>query len=523
MKTKDTYFYYGAEVQGIQKFIFETNELKEIVGASELVEKICTSTFQEFLGDAFRQDHVLVMAAGKIRYRFNDEETCRRVVQGFPRKVIESAPGITLSQAVVKSEAGDDYQACATALEQRLRQQRNKQMRSVTTGLMSIRRSRRTGLPLVESTKEGDYIDLSSREKLKQMVGGKDGKTQWKLNDKLFGEGKVGTYDISRIETEDSWIAIVHIDGNGLGQVVQKISHHADDSRKFSQWLNQATIAAARNAYKQLHLPADSKEEPARPLILGGDDFTMICRADIALDFVEYYLDEFERCTGKDLDSTQAYTIGLRELLQRYQVFNRGEKRYMTACAGIAYIKSSYPFYYGYNMAEALCSEAKRESKELSGGMEQLPPSSVMFHRVQSSFIESFSEIVKKELTAGEISFKFGPYYSDPKHLEEYAPQSCFKGTPRWSIQEFKEHVRAIGCIRDGKTVKNNLREWVGLIGSNPGYARQRIERICSLLSGKEQQLIQTITHTQTYKRNPTYDLLVMNALEKKKLSTEER
>ena len=41
-------YLYGAAVQGIQGFIFKTNELRHIVGASELVEQICTSAFDEF-------------------------------------------------------------------------------------------------------------------------------------------------------------------------------------------------------------------------------------------------------------------------------------------------------------------------------------------------------------------------------------------------------------------------------------------------------------------------------------------
>ena len=43
-------YLYAAAVQGIQSFIFQTNRLKEIVGASELVEEICTSAFSELLG-----------------------------------------------------------------------------------------------------------------------------------------------------------------------------------------------------------------------------------------------------------------------------------------------------------------------------------------------------------------------------------------------------------------------------------------------------------------------------------------
>ena len=43
-------YLYGAAVQGIQNFIFQTNTLREIVGASELVEEICTKLFAEQLG-----------------------------------------------------------------------------------------------------------------------------------------------------------------------------------------------------------------------------------------------------------------------------------------------------------------------------------------------------------------------------------------------------------------------------------------------------------------------------------------
>jgi hypothetical protein len=42
-------YLYGASIQGIQEFIFATNRLKEIIGASELVESISTELFKEIL------------------------------------------------------------------------------------------------------------------------------------------------------------------------------------------------------------------------------------------------------------------------------------------------------------------------------------------------------------------------------------------------------------------------------------------------------------------------------------------
>ena len=41
-------YLYGLTVQGIQSYIFETNKLKEIIGASEIVEQLCTTWFDDF-------------------------------------------------------------------------------------------------------------------------------------------------------------------------------------------------------------------------------------------------------------------------------------------------------------------------------------------------------------------------------------------------------------------------------------------------------------------------------------------
>ena len=72
-------FLYGASVQGIQSFIFQTNELKDIVGASELVEQICTDRFAQSIGkvnaEALKTDpNAILMAAGIIKYIFQESD-----------------------------------------------------------------------------------------------------------------------------------------------------------------------------------------------------------------------------------------------------------------------------------------------------------------------------------------------------------------------------------------------------------------------------------------------------------------
>jgi hypothetical protein len=513
-------YLYGAEVQGIQSFIFSTNELKEIVGASELVEEVCTTAFSKLLGDSFNTGQVLVMAAGKIRYLFTDRAECGKVVRDFPRKVIEMAPGITFSQAVVKYDGGN-YAETSQKLEDRLRAQRNNQFRNPNIGIIGTLRSRKTGLPAIKVV-DGEYCDAASVQKLSMMGRGERSITHKKLNDKLFGikSTKFGIYDISQIPTENNWIAIIHADGNGLGQVVQKIGNDSATMKLFSKYLDEATQAAAQRAYEDLEIKTPTgKPEPIRPIVLGGDDLTVICRADIALPFVRQFLQAFEYYTGKESKDGKCnadFAKGMSDIISKSGVFSNG-KGYLTACAGIAYIKSSYPFYYGYNLAEELCSDAKKESKEISGGMENLPPSSVTFHRVQSSFVESFDKIKDKELTANATSLKFGPYYLDLSYVKSFNTINDGKlnGVTRWSIDELEGKAKLINNEGDDKQkLKGNLRDWLTLLGSNPGYAQQRKERIIQQLEETNKDLSEKVeTLLNMNVRNPLYDILTLSSI----------
>ena len=85
---------------------------------------------------------------------------------------------------------------------------------------------------------------------------------------------------------------MIHADGNGLGQIVQKIGNDKNQFKEFSQQLDDVTIAAANSAYVATMKKYGISEKeviPIRPIVLGGDDFTAICRGDMAL----FYTKEF--------------------------------------------------------------------------------------------------------------------------------------------------------------------------------------------------------------------------------------
>lgn len=523
----ETKYLYGAAVQGIQGFIFQTNKLREIVGASELVEEICTSKFAQLLDkkgyypelkeQLAIDNNCILSAAGNIKYIFSDEKACMKMVREFPKTIFEFAPGITVSQAVVKMEgAYSNFEKAVNELEKKLRAQRNKPMRSATLGLMGIERSRQTGLPVIY--KEGkEHFDAGTFAKLQYVLEKEDGKkiarrhTTKNLCNKAFlpyaskdsvNDSRIA-YDVEKITGQNDWIAIIHADGNGLGQIVQKVGTDAKVFKEFSKKLDMATTEAAYEAYRFLIEEKKIQEDddqriPIRPVVLGGDDFTVICRADIALDFATEFIRQFENKTQQHLS----------KIIQDHNVFSVGNVRdKLTACAGIAYIKSSFPFYYGYELAEALCSRAKKDAKDKDSVREgkELPMSCLMFHKVQDSFTEDWDSIAKRELTPQpNISFEFGPYYLNKKDN-------------RWTIGELKQKAGQLEG-KEGNAVKSHLRNWMSLLHDNPAMAKQKLERLKSITSMTD--YVNQVTKEES--RNdktvyPVYDILSLHTINSQK------
>jgi CRISPR/Cas system-associated protein Cas10 (large subunit of type III CRISPR-Cas system) len=501
---EEKYFLYGAAVQGIQSFIFQANELKDIVGASELVEEICTTAFARLLYDDsntendkilkrfFADDNRIISAAGNIKYILNEKD-CMNVVREFPKKVMQMAPGITISQAVVKMEGEYyDYAQASNELEKRLHIQRNKQIKSMTIGLMSIRRSYKTGLPVIDADKN-DFYDKGTVKKREAIADSKrNGKyyRHTRLTEKTFGkklDPERITDNIDQLTSQNDWIAIIHIDGNGLGQVVSSICTSQKISRAFSMSLNDATIESAHVAFETL---PEKGILPCRPIIIGGDDLTIVIRGDLAIPYVETYLYKFEEETKKLMGGIASkFKEHLRET--QISILNKG----LTACAGIAFIKSSYPFYYGYGLAEALCDRAKKDAKKDENKKNGLALSCLMFHKVQDSFVTNFDAVVKRELQPTKnISFEFGPYYLND------APKDS------WKIDDLTGLVKELEV---NNAIKSHLRQWMTVLHDDgQESASQLIIRLKTMVNEGDKWIVDKLVPSGVQPKYAVYDVL---------------
>lgn len=469
----ETKYLYGASIQGIQSYIFKTNKLKEIVGASELVEKICTSLFKEHLNGQYNDDNCITSAAGNIRYIFDIKEQCETFVRDFPMKVMEFAPGISISQAVVKMEG--DFSGNLNDLELKLKAQRNKATIDVNKGLLITERSRRTGEPAITAICKGngEFLDASTNEK-QIVVNREDGNnnlsSRFTLARKFFGQDidlkyrESFQYDSDKLTENEkkSYIAVIHADGNNLGKIIHELgkslkNHTSPEKIKkvyqnFSKAIDEATQRAAQNAYTEIFNQYNNGKEtivPFRPIILGGDDLTVICEAKNAVKFTKLFLREFEIQTEEKLKKIKEdFSITITKL---------------TACAGIAFVKSKFPFYYAADLAEQLCAEAKKVSKDKDP---ENVPSSLLFYKVESSFVDSYTQIKERVLTAKGVDFQYGPYYTAIDTIHKPSVEKL---------------IDRSGILKQNDTPASSLRNWLSVLSNGIAEANLLMKRIIEI------------------------------------------
>jgi hypothetical protein len=163
----------------------------------------------------------------------------------------------------------------------------------------------------------------------------------------------------------------------------------------------KTTEAAAREATSRV-LEPNAKEFPdnrrrtlpARPLVLGGDDLTIILRADLALAFVEKFITAFEMQSEKELGIW-------KKSLQNLGLATDQLPSHLTACAGIVFVNASQPFSQAYDLAESLCQRAKKASDRVIGPL-SMKPSSLAFARITTSSFEDAEDLYRQEIEVGD-------------------------------------------------------------------------------------------------------------------------
>jgi len=382
----------------LQKYVFQSNHLKENIGASYLVKywlkkgliqsihhagltvnTDCWNKYQQFIPEsapglsealsASSDVNLIYVGGGNAALLCNNRDVAQQAVSAWSRQLLKEAPALRVAVGYgnVNTKLAEAYR---TALNDMSFCEEALPFGSPFCTLPIVRPCTTTGLPASVLGKEDkQWISLSAGNK-RDAVGSKriPGPAQDSIADE-FPKVLEETGDLPAqrfaIELDEelggrkgaSHIAIVHADGNGMGERLNRVVDEENQGdaeflhnlRAFSASTTDLShrVLEATLLHLKSVLPLDSLHNPKeifplRPIVYGGDDLTFVCDGRVGLHLAAFYLSEFS--TGKIKVS--------------------GKDESVDACAGVAIVPTKFPFARAYDFADDLCRLAKRYRRE---------------------------------------------------------------------------------------------------------------------------------------------------------------
>jgi len=444
-------FAYLFEAKGIHPYLTDTGRLVDLVGASDLVASLCTSSRDDMLGDVIAVIGANVTESRRAGAAFclhsPESDKLRRIQALWRLTVGLSCPGLSFADTdpadTDPMEGKDEAEALRSAYAAQPGLRENTGAFLLPVGHPVSEFNRRTGRVAVTVEPKGDdpgWLDavVDAQRRRGRSIAAEQ--SQDRLA-RLFLPEDDDAAKVFRFPRQfdpeeadlnnpafpfvgaDRRIAMVHADVSGLGQTFRIITNAAtaaDQVMDVATLIEAAIIRAARqasvdfilphaaeigetererrnfarlfNKVNQDDLPADIKIVkivPARPILLGGDDITILVRADLAMGFVNSLLAGIER------ESRSAFA----EIRKKFSSETAASlPEYLSACAGVAIVSAGHPFLSANRMAEGLCKSAKKVVKSATqGGASGPPASGVSFAVITSTIDEDYEDYRKRE------------------------------------------------------------------------------------------------------------------------------
>jgi len=433
------------DTTGIQPYIFGSNRLQENIGASELVRLATGEWALEAVIEVAAQHNVKAAKTGELGdfeigqatggaaeviysgggntvVIFSGLSLAREFARRLTRQALRDAPGLSL---VVAHDDQFDWDSGAALsvivsglIDKRLAARKASRLpSSPLLGLGVTAACESTGL-VATRTNEGEFrpaekyrlvrLKLSDEEQTRLIsrevackLWARDAATR--TLKRLFARELSDWYEfpsdmdkLGRIKGEESYVAVVHADGNGMGRRVKQIADdhpnvsdnrkYIREMRKFSDDVEKAASEALRRIVKLLtdritwehgrehiaeSVPMEGAYLPFRPLVFGGDDVTFVCNGQLGLSLSVEYLKAYEE---------QTKARGLKD---------------MCASAGVAIVKMHYPFARAYALSVELAGSAKSYVWQKYG--ERRSASALDWHIAMSGLSGSISAIRARE------------------------------------------------------------------------------------------------------------------------------
>jgi len=414
----------GIDVLGVQRFVFSSNRLKDVVAGSYLVEWSTSreGALLELLNKGWieKDDDILLASGANAFIVFTDKVKARTFAAEYTRLLYDKAPGVEV--IIVHEEISKEGLVAALQKIQKniLPRKKTERIPSVPLAGVSVTATcMETGFTAVDFAPDENNQPIS-RNIAKRRQDEIRNKTDayWKkclLKGRDEFDFPLNLEELGRTVGDTSLIGVVHVDGNGVGELIKNWLNEKAEAKinddlfrqEYKEWSGaidrlgkaslEAVIARLCNSVDtkngrlngkpdRLRFDLKSSDDrwmlPVRPILLGGDDLTFVCDGRIALDLAETALCVFESELSK--------------------IPYLGQIR---ACAGVSIVRVRSPFIRAYQFAEQLCQSAKMKAKESGSACCALD-----WHIGIARPGQALSELRKKQYHSGHYELTCRPY-----------------------------------------------------------------------------------------------------------------
>lgn len=468
------------DTRSIQRYIFSGNRLKTNIGASYLVAHVFDDYLIPALKNTFGDSQVDVESwkqGDPLSGLSNDmlcsvayigggnalilchknitRQQCINLVEDFTCELLVKCPGLRVGVAhgELDIDSVENFQSGLSELYRQLKKNQNTVSPVVNVPYTGLTLNCRV------NGETANYFDSNGR--VQPEAGYEQSFYSQETASKAFAANKANEHlrslypeicknydfpmkfeDLGQVEGEN-YIAIIHIDGNNMGQKFRtcetlqersKLSRNIQFKveRCFGRLLN--TIVDEYDSYKKflkLGLTEQYKDIlplPIRPLILGGDDVTFICPAKLAIIYTKRFMEfMIDKESVEGIEDERA--------------------KYIDCCAGIGIFKTSYPFFRGYELAEQVCSVAKQKMRSVAD--ENDGTSWLDFIILHGEQAPTLKQIRDQEYSAARGNMHFGPYQVD--NTKATRAQEC-----RYNIENLLD---CVSQFQSGIMAKNKIKE----------------------------------------------------------------
>lgn len=392
-------------IRSKQEYIFRSNRMIEIIGASENISKSWDILFEQAqkagkkvrgLADGIEfdkneiqkafEDHALHMVelfrgGGNDTVLFDCQESFREVNKAFSYYLLKNYPGM-IPMAVCCEYTGNYLQDYANLMQEADRE-KNRMISGQSSFILPFSMMERNSFQPYSRVMEygGGQFRVTEEEYAKRKQGREISQRDPRV--KILD-------DIITGKEEESLLAVIHADGNNMGvKIAGMLGNNTDYNiciskmRVFTADTANAFIAEGRQAMEECQKELRKKFEGRfkdraflyRMIIADGDDMTFVCNARFAMEYAKAYL----------------------KYVQEYQSRNQSNWRY-SSCAGICIFHSHYPFARAYSMAEQACDSAK-EKVHVSIG-EPIEEGWIDFHYIHSGIGGNLESVREQQGTS---------------------------------------------------------------------------------------------------------------------------